>query len=176
MVSIHAHLAAGKMRRDFDKETRKPGTFGKNSWFPGFLIFLSVAAGLRAADYDAQFNQWFEVQTNLQSWAGDFTQTRTLDRAEPAAGVGGQSMGQARRIPLGTWQARANHRAAHAGPTADRLSPAQARRKISARCRADRPDERRAGAARRQPAARPRHDGGTFPTALGGGDQRHPCK
>jgi len=32
----------------------------------------------RAADYDAQFNQWFAVQTNLQSWAGDFTQTRTL--------------------------------------------------------------------------------------------------
>ena len=31
-----------------------------------------------AADYDAQFNKWFEVQTNLQSWSGDFTQTRTL--------------------------------------------------------------------------------------------------
>ena len=31
-----------------------------------------------AADYDAQFNQWFEVQTNLQSWSADFTQTRTL--------------------------------------------------------------------------------------------------
>jgi outer membrane lipoprotein-sorting protein len=51
---------------------------GKNSWFPGLLIFLFLAAGLRAADYDAQFNRWFEVQTNLQSWAGDFTQTRTL--------------------------------------------------------------------------------------------------
>jgi outer membrane lipoprotein-sorting protein len=51
---------------------------GKNSRSPGFLIFLFLAAGLRAADYDAQFNRWFEVQTNLQSWAGDFTQTRTL--------------------------------------------------------------------------------------------------
>ena len=38
------------------------------------------AAGVTvsAADYDAQFNQWFEVQTNLQSWSADFTQTRTL--------------------------------------------------------------------------------------------------
>ena len=50
----------------------------KNSWLPGFLIFLFFTVGLRGADYDAQFNQWFEVQTNLQSWAGDFTQTRTL--------------------------------------------------------------------------------------------------
>jgi outer membrane lipoprotein-sorting protein len=33
---------------------------------------------LRAGDYDAQFNKWFEVQTNLQSWSGDFMQTRTL--------------------------------------------------------------------------------------------------
>ena len=38
------------------------------------LTLLNCAAG----DYDAQFNKWFEVQTNLQSWSGDFTQTRTL--------------------------------------------------------------------------------------------------
>jgi outer membrane lipoprotein-sorting protein len=42
------------------------------------LLVLLVAPLARAADYDAQFNKWFEVQTNLQSWAGDFTQTRTL--------------------------------------------------------------------------------------------------
>jgi len=47
-------------------------------------ILLSVfacclAASLaRGADTDAQFNQWFEVQTNLHSWSGDFIQTRTL--------------------------------------------------------------------------------------------------
>jgi outer membrane lipoprotein-sorting protein len=41
------------------------------------LIFF-IAATVHAGDYDAQFNQWFEVQTNLQSWSGDFTQTRTL--------------------------------------------------------------------------------------------------
>ena len=78
MVSIHAHLAAEKMRKNFYKETKKPGTPKKASWFPGFLILVLLAAGLRAADYDAQFNKWFEVQTNLQSWTGDFTQTRTL--------------------------------------------------------------------------------------------------
>lgn len=45
----------------------------------GLWIFIFLAATVsHAADYDAQFNKWFEVQTNLQSWAGDFTQTRTL--------------------------------------------------------------------------------------------------
>src|ERR1035438_1518591 len=79
MVSIHSHLAAGKMKMNFYEETRKLGSMGKNSWLPGFLImFFLAAVGLRGADYDAQFNKWFEVQTNLQSWAGDFTQTRTL--------------------------------------------------------------------------------------------------
>jgi len=38
---------------------------------------LAISAA-SAADYDAQFNRWFEVQTNLQNWSGDFTQTRTL--------------------------------------------------------------------------------------------------
>jgi outer membrane lipoprotein-sorting protein len=37
-----------------------------------------AALSARATDYDAQFNQWFEVQTNLQNWSGDFTQTRHL--------------------------------------------------------------------------------------------------
>lgn len=62
----------------FNKENRKTGIFSKYSCLPAFLVFLFLTAGLRAADYDAQFNKWFEVQTNLQSWSGDFTQTRTL--------------------------------------------------------------------------------------------------
>jgi len=66
------------MRKDFDKETRKPRNRMKISWFPGFLIFLFLGTVSHAADYDAQFNQWFGVQTNLQGWAGDFTQTRML--------------------------------------------------------------------------------------------------
>jgi outer membrane lipoprotein-sorting protein len=44
--------------------------------FLGFILLATTIS--HAADYDAQFNKWFEVQTNLQSWAGDFTQTRTL--------------------------------------------------------------------------------------------------
>ncbi len=42
-----------------------------------FLLLLAATIS-RAADYDAQFNKWFEVQTNLQSWSADFTQTRSL--------------------------------------------------------------------------------------------------
>jgi outer membrane lipoprotein-sorting protein len=79
MVSIHSHLAAGQMKEKFNEESRKAGIFPNASCFPAFLIIFCLWAGnLRAADYDAQFNQWFAVQTNLQSWAGDFTQTRTL--------------------------------------------------------------------------------------------------
>jgi outer membrane lipoprotein-sorting protein len=43
-----------------------------------FFCLLFIYAAAQAADYDAQFNKWFEVQTNLQSWSGEFTQTRTL--------------------------------------------------------------------------------------------------
>jgi outer membrane lipoprotein-sorting protein len=43
----------------------------------GCLLLLAATLA-RAGDYDAQFNQWLTVQTNLQSWSGDFTQTRTL--------------------------------------------------------------------------------------------------
>jgi outer membrane lipoprotein-sorting protein len=49
-----------------------------------FLAALSLAAlclvvsVANAAPDDAQFNKWFEVQTHLQSWSGDFIQTRTL--------------------------------------------------------------------------------------------------
>jgi outer membrane lipoprotein-sorting protein len=49
----------------------------KNVLLAVFFGCLAVAS-TRAADYDEQFNKWFQVQTNLQNWAGDFTQTRTL--------------------------------------------------------------------------------------------------
>ncbi|HEX9045970.1 MAG TPA: hypothetical protein VF988_02995, partial [Verrucomicrobiae bacterium] len=42
------------------------------------VVACLAVVGLHAANSDEQFNRWFEVQTNLQSWAGDFTQTRTL--------------------------------------------------------------------------------------------------
>ena len=42
------------------------------------LLLTFTVALSRAGDYDAQFNKWFEVQTNLQNWSGEFVQTRTL--------------------------------------------------------------------------------------------------
>lgn len=43
-----------------------------------WILPLLAATALRAADYDAQFNQWFAAQTNMQNWSADFTQTRSL--------------------------------------------------------------------------------------------------
>jgi outer membrane lipoprotein-sorting protein len=43
----------------------------------GFAFCLAVSMA-HAAENDAQFNKWFEVQTNTQSWSADFTQTRQL--------------------------------------------------------------------------------------------------
>jgi len=42
------------------------------------LVASLAVSVVHAADTDAQFNHWFEVQTNLHSWSADFTQTRTL--------------------------------------------------------------------------------------------------
>ncbi len=42
------------------------------------LLFCLAAPALRAQNYDAQFNQWFAAQTNMQNWSADFTQTRSL--------------------------------------------------------------------------------------------------
>ncbi len=47
----------------------------------GVWILLCVAATGAVAQEtgnNAQFNQWFEVQTNIQSWSADFIQTRQL--------------------------------------------------------------------------------------------------
>ena len=57
---------------------RMPFKFAKSVRLYLYLLLLLSAAHSHAADYDAQFNKWFEVQTNLQSWSGEFTQTRTL--------------------------------------------------------------------------------------------------
>lgn len=52
-------------------------------WFRGWrrlfwVLPLSIAFNCCAQNYEAQFNKWFEVQTNTQSWSADFTQTRFL--------------------------------------------------------------------------------------------------
>ncbi len=40
--------------------------------------FCAVATVAHAAETNAQFDQWFEVQTNTHSWSADFIQTRQL--------------------------------------------------------------------------------------------------
>ncbi len=72
MVPVYSDLA--------ERHTVRPGTRW-DAWriiSLGCLLLALASPVLRAGDYDAQFNKWFEVQTNLQSWSGDFMQTRTL--------------------------------------------------------------------------------------------------
>jgi outer membrane lipoprotein-sorting protein len=46
---------------------------------PGLAALCLTISLAHAADTtNAQFNKWFEVQTNTQSWSADFTQTRHL--------------------------------------------------------------------------------------------------
>ena len=67
MVPIHSHLARGQITRIFH-------ALGCGFW----ILMFSAATIAHADDHDAQCNKWFEVQTNLHSWSGDFTQTRSL--------------------------------------------------------------------------------------------------
>jgi outer membrane lipoprotein-sorting protein len=78
MVSIHSHLAEGQITRIF------------RALRCGFWILFCLATTVsHAASYDAQFDKWFEVQTNLQSWSADFTQTRSLKvLAQPLVSAG----------------------------------------------------------------------------------------
>jgi outer membrane lipoprotein-sorting protein len=54
-------------------------------WIPlCAVVFVS-----HAADPGERFNQWFAVQTNLQSWSADFIQTRSLKvLAQPLVATG----------------------------------------------------------------------------------------
>src|SRR5690348_16878797 len=102
MVSIYSHLAEIRLIWSFRKHStfniQRPGlkthtqrnVLDVECWklnvecFPilqvllGCFLFLPATAVLHAADNDAQFNQWFEVQTNTHSWSADFIQTRQL--------------------------------------------------------------------------------------------------
>lgn len=62
MVPIHAYLAKG-------------GAILKRCLW---IMPCLAAAAAHADNYDAQFNQWFAAQTNMQTWSADFTQTRSL--------------------------------------------------------------------------------------------------
>jgi outer membrane lipoprotein-sorting protein len=74
MVSIYAYLAKGG----------KKSSSGRKSALAGILplcllLLLCLApAAVRADDYEAQFNEWFAAQTNMQTWSADFIQTRSL--------------------------------------------------------------------------------------------------
>lgn len=64
MVSIRSHLACGRVTVFFH--------------FSVCILGFTAAFAARAADTNAMFQQWLSVQTNMQSWTADFSQTRTL--------------------------------------------------------------------------------------------------
>ena len=53
------------------------------------LLVTCVTIASRGAEIDAMVNGWLAQQTNLQTWAADFTQTRTLKGlAQPLVSTG----------------------------------------------------------------------------------------
>ena len=75
MVPIYSHLG----RRHL----------GLRAWARYWVLPFLAATALHAADYDAQFDKWFAVQTNMQNWSADFTQTRSLVAlAQPLTSAG----------------------------------------------------------------------------------------
>jgi outer membrane lipoprotein-sorting protein len=64
MVSIRPHLARSRVARLFQ--------------YSFWISWLAAATFAGAQDTNALFEKWLAVQTNLQSWTGDFTQTRSL--------------------------------------------------------------------------------------------------
>ena len=59
----------------------------KRVWLILLAICMTVAS--RAAEIDAIVNGWLAHQTNVQTWAADFTQTRTLKGlAQPLVSTG----------------------------------------------------------------------------------------
>jgi len=69
MVSIHSHLAEVLMKRMLR-------VLGCSIWI--LLCGTATIAVAQETGSNAQFNQWFEVQTNTHSWSADFVQTRHL--------------------------------------------------------------------------------------------------
>ena len=88
MVSIRSDLGRTGVAPVSKMISRLSGTKSQRqarrlSYLCGWLSILpcvmaSMAAVAQETGSDAQFNRWFEVQTNLHSWSADFTQTRTL--------------------------------------------------------------------------------------------------
>ena len=103
MVSIHSHLAKGSVEsllralrflnpnlnlnpilsQQSEVEIKSKSKIMIKRKITGLvgcsIAALCVAAMVaRADERDVQFDRWFAVQTNLQSWSADFTQTRSL--------------------------------------------------------------------------------------------------
>lgn len=93
MVSIYSHLAANLIAAPLNRnpnlnlpsqsgmKTTKIKITIKSRIKKVCLALATVCLAVlvaRAADTDAQFNKWFEVQTNIQCWSANFVQTRTL--------------------------------------------------------------------------------------------------
>ena len=79
MVSICSHLAPGQIAAL------------RNCLRTALCLtaFLLPAGAAQAADTNEIFGRWLAVQTNLQSWTADFTQTRSLKvLAEPLVATG----------------------------------------------------------------------------------------
>ncbi len=68
MVSICPHLARGRVAR----------LFRCTLWIFWIAAATGVVSSAGAQDTNALFEKWLAVQTNMQSWTGDFTQTRSL--------------------------------------------------------------------------------------------------
>src|ERR1035438_8774956 len=97
MVSIHADMAAPiasirNLNRPHNLNLLTRSAMNKikiKSAMLGFAAFCLAAGVVHGAENDARFDQWFAVQTNLQSWSADFTQTRSLKvLAQPLVSTG----------------------------------------------------------------------------------------
>src|SRR5271157_1402867 len=81
MVSVCPHLANGQVERT-ERALRR-------SLLMALCLVASLASAAETADPEQLFGRWFAAQTNLQGWAADFTQTRSLKvLAEPLVATG----------------------------------------------------------------------------------------
>jgi outer membrane lipoprotein-sorting protein len=94
MVPIRSYLAKQETRagitqskalREFFRLPRVRLALRRCCWLP----LWAAASVAHAGDPGGRFDQWFAVQTNLQSWSADFTQTRSLKvLAQPLVATG----------------------------------------------------------------------------------------
>ncbi len=87
MVTTHsspARARAAKRKRDCPSAPRL-----LCSLFLACFLAPSLSYAAEPSNLEALFGNWFAAQTNLQSWSGDFTQTRSLKvLAQPLVATG----------------------------------------------------------------------------------------